>query len=84
MRSPQPLLIAQGLADDLVLPEIQERFVRRRCDAGQALAYRTYPGRDHLSVVAPDSPLTPDLVAWTRDRIAGVTAPVECPGDGPR
>lgn len=75
---PSPLLIAQGLADDLVLPEIQQRFVRRRCEAGQALAYRTYPGRDHLSVVAPDSPMTPDLVQWTRDRIAGAAPPNDC------
>jgi pimeloyl-ACP methyl ester carboxylesterase len=70
-----PLLIAQGLSDDLVLPAVQERFVRERCAAGQNLEYRTYPGRDHVSVVAPDSPLTEDLVRWTRDRFSG--APTE-------
>jgi len=62
----QPLLIAQGLADDLVRPDVQSRFARGRCDAGVGLQYRTYAGRDHLSVVAPDSPLTRDLVQWTR------------------
>jgi alpha-beta hydrolase superfamily lysophospholipase len=78
----QPLLIAQGLADDLVLPQIQSEFVRRRCDAGQALEFRSYAGRDHLSIVAPDSPLTPDLVSWTQDRFAGVPPPAGCVGSG--
>jgi len=65
---PQPLFIAQGLADDLVLPAVQSRFARERCDAGQALEYRTYARRDHLSLVAPDSPLTQDLMQWTKAR----------------
>jgi alpha-beta hydrolase superfamily lysophospholipase len=78
----QPVLIAQGLADDLVLPHIQSEFVRRRCDAGQILEFRTYAGRDHLSVAAPDSPLTPDLVRWTQDRIAGLPPPISCLGLG--
>jgi len=77
----QPLLIAQGLADELVLPEVQSAFVQARCGAGQALEYRTYAGRDHLSVVAPDSPLTRDLVRWTRDRFDGAPWTTTC--DGP-
>jgi pimeloyl-ACP methyl ester carboxylesterase len=78
---PQPVLIAQGLADDLVLPKIQSRFARRRCDFGQSLDYRTYDGRDHLSVIAPDSPLTGDLVRWTQDRFDRVPVPEACSGD---
>lgn len=74
----QPLLIAQGLADDLVLPDIQSRFVRERCNAGQVLDFRTYAGHNHLSVVAPDSPLTGDLVQWTQDRIANVPPSGNC------
>jgi pimeloyl-ACP methyl ester carboxylesterase len=75
----QPLLIAQGLADDLVLPDIQAAFVQRLCGAGQALEYRTYAGRDHLSVLAPDAPFVADLVAWTEDRLARRPAPTGCP-----
>jgi alpha-beta hydrolase superfamily lysophospholipase len=78
----QPLLIAQGLADTLVLPQIQSEFVRRRCGAGQILEFRTYAGQDHLSIVAPDSPLAPDLVRWTQDRIAGMPPPASCLGLG--
>jgi hypothetical protein len=76
---PQPLLIAQGLADDLVLPEVQAAFVQRLCGAGRALEYRTYAGRDHLSLLAPDAPFVADLVAWTEDRLAGRPAVVGCP-----
>jgi len=75
---PQPLLVAQGLADDLVLPEIQAGFVQRLCGAGQALEYRTYAGRDHLSVLAPDAPFVAELVRWTEDRLAGRPAPAGC------
>ena len=56
------------------------RFVRERCDAGQVLEYRTYRGRDHLSVVAPDSPLKPDLVQWTQDRLDKVPLSANCAG----
>ncbi|NKI94670.1 hypothetical protein FHT26_002609 [Rhizobacter sp. SG703] len=77
---PQPVLVAQGLADALVLPELQSRFVAARCRAGQAIDYRRYAGRDHLSVVAADSPLTPDLVAWTQLRFAGASADAACRG----
>lgn len=67
-----PLLIAQGLADDLVLPPLQEAYVAARCAAGQRLEYRTYPGLDHVGLVLDgSSAAVPDLVAWTKDRLAG-------------
>lgn len=75
---PSPLLIAQGEMDDLVLPEVQKRYVNARCSAGQRIDFRTYPGRDHVSVVAPDSPLAPELIQWTRDRFEGKPAKNTC------
>ena len=72
------LLIGQGESDPLVLPEVQERFVQARCDAGNTLEYRTYPDRDHVGVVATDSPLLPELIEWTRDRLEGVTPTDTC------
>src|SRR5262245_43071728 len=35
-------------------------------------AYRLYPGRDHVSLVAGHAALDADLIAWTRERFAGV------------
>lgn len=80
-RLPQPVLIAQGMADDLVLPGIQSRFVSRWCSEGQTIEFLRYRGLDHLSVVAPDSPLTPDLIQWTQDRLAGVPPAAGCHED---
>jgi uncharacterized membrane protein HdeD (DUF308 family) len=66
-----PLLIGQGGADSLVVPAAQDAYVRARCDDGQQVDYRTYAGRDHVPLVEPDSPAVPELVAWTKDRLAG-------------
>nr|WP_281496691.1 lipase family protein [Ornithinimicrobium sp. F0845] len=68
---PMPVLLAQGEADDLILPTDQRQYVDRLCSAGQSLAYRTYPGRDHLSLVEPESELIEDLLEWTADRFEG-------------
>ncbi|WP_082305317.1 lipase family protein [Leucobacter japonicus] len=65
---PAPVLVAQGLADPLVKPQLQLDYVEGRCAAGVALDYRTYPGLNHGTLVAEDSPLTPQLVQWTLDR----------------
>ncbi|WP_408897577.1 lipase family protein [Nocardioides sp. R1-1] len=73
-----PVLIGQGGDDPLILPQMQARYVRERCRAGQALDYRTYAGRDHLSVVADDSPFVTDLLAWTEARFAGEPARSTC------
>lgn len=73
-----PLLVGQGGADPLILPPVQQQFVRNQCTAGTTADYRAYDGRDHLSVVAPDSPLVPELLQWTADRFAGVPASSNC------
>jgi alpha-beta hydrolase superfamily lysophospholipase len=74
-----PLLIAQGESDALIPPAVQQGFVQQACRRGGTIDYRTYPGRDHVGVVAPDSALLPDLVTWTQDRFAGKPAPDTCP-----
>ena len=75
-----PLLLAQGGADSLITPQVQEGYVERLCAAGVGVDHRTYQGRDHLSLVAADSPLVPELLAWTADRLAAVPAPQGCTG----
>jgi len=75
---PAPLLVAQGLADPLVKPAIQDEWVRARCDAGIPIDYRTYPGLGHVELVGPDSPLTPQLEQWTLDRWNGAAPTPDC------
>ena len=73
-----PLLLAQGLADEVIDPALQEGYVARRCAAGQAIDYREYPGLTHVSLVSPGSAMTPQLLAWTEDRFAGKPASSTC------
>ncbi|MGE0723494.1 MAG: lipase family protein [Alphaproteobacteria bacterium] len=73
-----PLLVAQGEFDDLVSPAVQAAYVARRCAAGQAIDYRTYPGRDHISVLAEESGLPATLIEWTAARFDGRPATDNC------
>lgn len=73
-----PLLIGQGLDDDLILPAAQEAYVTARCQAGGQVEYRTYAGADHVGLVAAGSPLVPELLAWTQDRFDGKPASSSC------
>jgi pimeloyl-ACP methyl ester carboxylesterase len=73
-----PLLVAQGTADVLIPPGVQETWVAGRCAAGQAIDYREYDGQTHTSLIVPASPLMDDLVQWARDRLAGKPAHGNC------
>ena len=75
---PAPLLLAQGEDDQLVLAEAQAAFVEERCAAQGNVDFRTYPGRDHVPLVEDDSPLIPELIAWTQDRFDGEPATPTC------
>lgn len=76
---PAPLFLGQGETDPLVLPSAQKQYVQQRCASGGGpVLYKTYAGRDHVGVVQPDSPLIPDLIQWTQDRLAGKPAPSNC------
>ena len=80
---PAPVLVAQGLSDPLVKPTMQQGWVDARCAAGEGIDYRTYPGLDHMGLVAADSPLTPQLVQWTLDRWSGEEPTPNCPEAAP-
>lgn len=75
---PAPLLVGQGLGDELVLPAAQAEYVRARCAAGGQVDYRTYEGFDHVGVVGADSPLVPELLTWTQERLDGQAAASSC------
>lgn len=73
-----PLLVGQGLADSIITAEVQREYVAQLCEAGRVVDYRTYEDLDHLALVAPDSPLVPELISWTRERFDGEAAPTDC------
>jgi pimeloyl-ACP methyl ester carboxylesterase len=73
-----PLLIAQGQNDHLVLPGLQRSYVNRLCHSGQAVEYRIYRGRDHLSLLWPGSRMVSYLLSWTEARFAERSVREEC------
>lgn len=66
-----PVVIVQGLSDNIVPPSATDAYVDERCSAGQQLEYWTFKGRDHITILQPGRPLDDLLVEWTRTRLAG-------------
>jgi pimeloyl-ACP methyl ester carboxylesterase len=73
-----PVLIVQGLDDEVVFPAATDAWVAARCADGVTLEYWRLPGQDHRSIVAPGSPLEDPLITWTQQRFAGDTPAEEC------
>ncbi|GEL94201.1 hypothetical protein CCO02nite_08590 [Cellulomonas composti] len=73
-----PLLLAQGAADQLVIPSAQDDYVTTLCTAGQQVDYRLYADLGHVALVEPGSPLVPDLIEWTHDRLDSKPVPGGC------
>jgi pimeloyl-ACP methyl ester carboxylesterase len=65
-----PVVIAQGLSDNVVPSRATDAYVQERCSAGQQLEYWTFAGRDHLTIVQPGTPLEELLIKWTTARFA--------------
>jgi hypothetical protein len=70
-----PLLVAQGLADTLVRPEITEQYVQGQCAAGASIALATYEGVGHFQV---RTVAAGEVVGWLLDRLAGTPATSGC------
>ncbi len=65
-----PVVIAQGLTDNVVPPAATDQYVDERCAAGQRLEYWTFAEPDHGGIVQPGTPLEEPLMAWTAARFA--------------
>lgn len=77
-----PVFVAQGEADTLITPGAQSSFVANLCDSGEIVEYHTYAGRDHMGIVADDSPMLADLMSWTQARFDGESAAISCTFNG--
>lgn len=73
-----PVLLGQGMDDDIVFEPMQTRFASGLCESGTNLIYRRYEGRDHVSLVQANSPAIGGLIEWSRRRFAGETAVPDC------
>jgi pimeloyl-ACP methyl ester carboxylesterase len=73
-----PVVIAQGLSDNVVPPSATDAYIEERCAAGQPLEYWTFAGRDHLTIVQPGTPLEALLIKWTMARFANEPQATGC------
>ncbi len=71
-----PVLVTQGLADQLVVPSTTDEFVSRICAAGEHVEYRTYERIDHGLVAERALPL---VRPWFRALLDGEAVPDTCP-----
>lgn len=70
-----PLLVAQGSADSVVEPQVSKRWAAKMCGQNPSVGYRTYSGKDHLSI-GPAA--AADVRSWMHDRFAGRTPEADC------
>lgn len=73
-----PLLVAQGADDAIVDAGVQAAFVDGLCAAAADVDLRVHPGLGHVPLVEADSPLVPELLAWTRARFDGAATTPTC------
>ena len=73
-----PVVIAQGLSDNVVPPSATDAYVEERCSTDQRLEYWTFAGRDHFTIVQPGTPLEELLIKWTTARFADEPQPSGC------
>jgi alpha-beta hydrolase superfamily lysophospholipase len=78
-----PLLLLQGEQDDIVLPPIQRKFVRRQCAAGHIIELHWFHDDDHLSIVSAKSEAPKFLIQWTAERLAAHPWLEQCAETGP-
>ena len=70
-----PLFVAQGEADQVVLPNTTALLVQRYCQAGVPLETFWDPGASHSQIASDGGPR---FMAWLADRLAGKPAPSSC------
>jgi len=71
-----PVFVAQGLADQLIVPDVTRTWVSDRCAGGAPTTWTTYPDVTHPAIVGPGGTAA---LAWTIDRFNGAAPTNTCP-----
>jgi len=66
-----PILIAWSNQDEVIPPELSERFVGAACEAGVHVRWVPFSRGDHRSLINPSSLFLPTLLRWTQARFDG-------------
>lgn len=64
----QPVMIAESLADKVVLPDTTALYIQRACQAGSNVTSLWLADVGHIQLA---STIAPDVTSWINDRFAG-------------
>lgn len=68
LSSSQPLLVAESLTDQVVLPNTTALYIQRACQAGSDLSSLWLTDVGHIQL---SSTIAPQVIGWISDRFAG-------------
>jgi hypothetical protein len=70
-----PMLVYQGLSDDVVYKVFTDQYVKKACALGNTVEYKTFTGKDHYE---ENAAAEKDVLEWMQARLAGIPAPSSC------
>ncbi len=70
-----PMLVYQGLSDDVVYKVFTDQYVKKACALGNTVDYQTFSGKDHYE---ENAAAEKDVLEWMQARLAGTPAPSNC------
>jgi Secretory lipase len=70
-----PMLVYQGLSDDVVYKVFTDQYVQKACGLGNTVEYKTFSGKDHYE---ENAAAEKDVLEWMQARLAGIAAPTTC------
>ena len=70
-----PMLVYQGLSDDVVYKVFTDQYVKKACALGNTVEYKTFSGKDHYE---ENSAAEKDVLEWMQARLGGLPAPSTC------
>jgi predicted esterase len=70
-----PMLVYQGLSDDVVYKVFTDQYVKKACALGNTVDYQTFSGKDHYE---ENAAAEKDVLEWMQARLAGTPAPSTC------
>ena len=71
----QPLMVAESLSDQVVLPNTTALYIQRACQADSNVTQLWLNGIGHIAL---QSDIAPQVILWIGDRFAGVPATSTC------
>jgi Secretory lipase len=70
-----PMLVYQGLSDDVVYQIFTDEYVKKVCAMGNTVAFKSFSGKDHYE---ENDAAEKDVLEWMLARSAGLPAPSTC------